>query len=277
MDYIEAAKEILSGVGGLENILDISQCFTRLRFQLIDEGKVKEEQLKSIPGVYGIIKIGLEYQVVLGPEVDSIYRQLKKNDNITKAHNNISEIGNSLEKETNQESENVPENERVQEWESIKEEKSQTHISLYSPIRGTVKPLSDVNDPAFALELLGKGIAILPEDGKVYAPFNGTVVTLFSTNHAICLLSNQGVEIIIHIGLNTVTLNGKYFTTHVKTGDKVNKGELIMEYDLSRIKEIGYDTVVPIVITNSDRFNEVNSFVNKTVSPGDEIIQIINE
>ncbi len=285
MDYKIAAREILSGVGGFENILDISHCSTRLRFRLIDESKVKDEQMKSIPGVHGIIRRGLQYQVLLGPEVDYVYRQLKINANNSNNHqgrDNKSERGNNLERENNLKSGNDPDRERITEWESIQDKesaqevKSPAHISIYSPVRGTVKPLSDVNDPAFALEILGEGIAVLPEDGKVYAPVDGTIITVFSTLHAISILSVQGVEILIHIGLNTVRLKGQYFTAYVKTGDRVKKGELILEYDLSGIKEIGYDTVVPIIITNSDNYKKVNSFINQKVSTEDNILEIIN-
>lgn len=266
MDYINTAKEILSGIGGFENVLDISHCFTRLRFRLIDEGKVKENLMKSIPGVLGVVKTGLQYQIVLGPEAYNVYHQLKNSSFSSDNHQereNRKDRNASLDVNTN--------------ISGLAEKKPEVNISVFSPISGKVKPLSEVNDPAFASEILGKGIAILPEDGKVYAPFDGAVITICSTLHAICLISDQGVELLIHIGLNTVGLNGLYFTAYVKPGDKVKKGELMLEYDLVRIKELGYDTVVPIVITNSDNYEEVNSTINHRISKGDKIIEIINE
>lgn len=277
MDYVTAANKILSFIGGYDNILDISHCSTRLRFRLIDESIIKDEQIKSIPGVFGIVRRGAQYQVVLGANVDSVYRQLKKGANSSINHqgmDDISESRNKSGREDNLERKSIPERNNVQIRESIGAEKSTIHISVYSPISGVVKPLGEVNDPAFALEVLGKGIAILPEDGKVYAPFDGTVIAIFSTLHAICLLSDQGVELLIHIGLNTVRLNGQYFTAYVKAGDKVKKGALILEYDLVRIKEIGYDTVIPVVITNSHHCKEVNSFINQKVSREDKIMEI---
>ena len=278
MDYVAAAKAILSFIGGFENILSISHCSTRLRFRLIDESKVNDEQIKSITGVHGIVRRGSQYQVVIGPEVNNVYDLLKKNvinDNYYQERNNISESGNKSGREDNSVSESILEWNNIQEKESIQEEKSKISIRVDSPISGIVKPLGVVNDPAFASEVLGKGIAILPEDGKVYAPFDGTVISIFSTLHAICLLSDQGMEMLIHIGLNTVRLNGQYFTAYVKTSDKVKKGELMLEFDLYRIKEIGYDTVIPIIITNSDYYKEMNLFINQKVSKGDKIMEII--
>jgi PTS system D-glucosamine-specific IIC component len=290
MDCVTAAKEILSGVGGFDNILDISHCSTRLRFRLKDESKVKDEQVQNIPGVLGILRRGLEYQVVIGPEVDNVYRQLKKTGISGEKHlDNISERRKELERESNLKRENGLEreskSERVNnlkeenkpEKGSTQKEKPEIHISVYSPVNGIVKPLNEVNDPAFASEILGKGIAVMPEDGKVYAPFAGTVTTVFSTLHAICLLSEQGVEMLIHIGLDTVRLNGRYFTAYIKPGDKVKKGDLILEYDLARIKEIGYDTVIPIVITNSERYKEVNPVIIQKVSTENEIMEIIKD
>ncbi|MBU5334730.1 glucose PTS transporter subunit IIA [Anaerocolumna aminovalerica] len=279
MDYVAAAKEILSYIGGFENILSISHCSTRLRFRLVDESKINDEQMKNITGVHGIIRRGSQYQVVIGPEVIKVYDLLKKNiinDNY-QGRDNISESGNKSGREDSSVSESILEWNNIQNRESIQEKKSIISISVDSPISGIVKPLSVVNDPAFASEVLGKGIAILPEDGKVYAPFDGTVITIFSTLHAICLLSDQGMEILIHIGLNTVRLNGQYFTAYVKTSDKVKKGELMLEFDLYRIKEIGYDTVIPIIITNSDYYKEMNLFINQKVSKGDKIMEMIDD
>lgn len=274
MDYVTAAKKILSFIGGYENILDISHCSTRLRFRLIDESIIKDEQMKSISGVFGTVRRGAQYQVVLGANVDIVYRQLKKGANNGNNHQGMSESGNKSRRKGSPESESIPECNNIQESESIGAENSTIHISVYSPISGVVKPLGEINDPAFASEVLGKGIAILPEDGKVYAPFDGTVIAIFSTLHAICLLSDQGVELLIHIGLNTVRLNGQYFTAYVKKGDKVKKGALILEYDLVRIKEIGYDTVIPVVITNSHHYKEVISFINQKVSRENKIMEI---
>lgn len=272
MDYIKAAKEILSGIGGHENILKINHCSTRLRFQLMDESKVKDSLIKSIPGVYGIVKRGLQYQVVLGSEVVNVYHQLIKGNN--DYHHPDRYIIN--QKENKEERESTLNRKDIQEKGSLQDKNIQNHICILTPINGKVKPIYEVNDPAFASEFLGKGIAVLPENGMVYAPFDGTVITIFSSLHALCLLSDQGVELLIHIGINTVRLNGAYFKAYVKPGDKVKKGDLMLEYELDRIKENGYDTVVPIVVTNSDNYKEISYTLSQEVRKGDVIIEINN-
>lgn len=131
-------------------------------------------------------------------------------------------------------------------------------IKVTSPMNGIAKDLSKVDDPTFAEKLLGEGIAIEPKDGKVYAPFDGTVSSLFPTNHAIGLVSSDGVEMLIHIGLDTVKLKGKHFIAHVKQEQKVKKGDLLIEFDQKAIKAAGYDTIVPIVISNTDSYKRVD-------------------
>lgn len=131
-------------------------------------------------------------------------------------------------------------------------------IKVTSPMNGIAKDLCKVDDPTFAEKLLGEGVAIEPKDGKVYAPFDGRVSSLFPTNHAIGLVSSDGVEMLIHIGLDTVKLKGKHFIAHVKQEQKVKKGDLLIEFDQKAIKAAGYDTIVPIVISNTDSYKKVD-------------------
>lgn len=123
-----------------------------------------------------------------------------------------------------------------------------------SPIKGRVLPLGQAKDQVFAGGMMGQGVVIEPKEGKVVAPFDGTVSLLFPTKHALGLVSKQGVEVLIHIGLDTVQLDGKYFEAHVKQGDAVTRGQLLMEFDLAAIKKAGYETQTPIVVTNSADF-----------------------
>jgi beta-glucoside PTS system EIICBA component len=144
----------------------------------------------------------------------------------------------------------------------VKKEKGQrtSHLkrsTVLSPLTGKIVPLQKVNDPAFSTEAMGKGVAILPTEGKVYSPVTGVVTTLFPTGHAIGLTSNDQTEVLIHVGLDTVKLEGQYFTKHVKQGDKVEQGQLLVEFDLEKIKEAGYDTTTPIIITNSNQYADV--------------------
>lgn len=131
--------------------------------------------------------------------------------------------------------------------------------TVYSPIHGTVIPMTEVNDPTFASGILGKGAAIVPAEGSVYAPCDGTIVTIFDTCHAIGLQSAEGVEILIHVGLDTVNLGGKHFIPHIKSGDSVKKGDRLLEFDSEAIRAAGYDITTPIIISNSFSYQSVET------------------
>ncbi|WP_339258351.1 beta-glucoside-specific PTS transporter subunit IIABC [Paenibacillus sp. FSL R5-0713] len=138
---------------------------------------------------------------------------------------------------------------------------SQTFTSsdmlIVSPMTGEIKPISEVEDQAFAQELMGKGIAIVPTDGKVYAPFDGVVEALYRTKHAIGLKAANGVEILIHIGVDTVSLKGKYFTAHIEQGQTIKAGDLLVEFDPEGITTAGYNTITSIVVTNMQQYGDV--------------------
>lgn len=148
---------------------------------------------------------------------------------------------------------------------------------LYSPLEGTAIPLSQVNDVTFASEVLGKGMAVLPAKGQVVAPCDATVETVFDTKHAIGMRTDNGVELLVHIGLNTVELGGKYYTTHVQEGEQVKKGQLLVSFDMDKIKEAGYDLTTPLVVTNSDDFRDVKFLHEGTVTAEDKVLEIIQE
>lgn len=146
---------------------------------------------------------------------------------------------------------------------------------IFSPLNGELRPLSEVNDPTFSEGILGKGVAIYPSEGKLYAPCDGTVSALFDTKHAIGLSTDMGMELFVHIGLETVSLGGMYFETKVSVNDIVKKGDLLIEFDLEKIKE-KFDTITPVIITNSAEFSEIN--VERTegkVSAGEHILTVI--
>lgn len=167
----------------------------------------------------------------------------------------------------------VEETEELEENTDVKPLKNK--ISVMSPINGEAVPLSAVNDLTFAQETMGKGIAIIPTEGKVVSPINGTVAMVFSTKHAIGLQTEDGVEILIHVGLDTVNLEGKYFNSFVKSGDKVKVGDKLLEFDIKAIKEAGYDTVTPVIITNTTNYLDVISSDVAAVKAGDQIITIL--
>ena len=143
-----------------------------------------------------------------------------------------------------------------------------------APVAGNAVPLSQVPDPTFAEELLGKGVAIEPTEGKVYAPCDATVDMMFTTGHAVSLVADTGAEILIHVGLETVGLEGKPFTIHVQNGDKVKKGQLLMEVDLEAVKEAGLPTITPMLICNSGDYGTFKPTVGKAVTNADVVIEL---
>ena len=147
---------------------------------------------------------------------------------------------------------------------------------ICSPLNGNVLPLSEAKDDAFAQGLLGNGVAIDPADGKVVSPVDGTVMTLFPTKHAIGLVSDNGAEILIHLGMDTVKLDGKYFEAHVKQGDKVKKGDVLVTCDVEAIKAEGYSMITPVIVTNTADYLDVVEMASGTVKAGDDIISCLN-
>lgn len=147
-------------------------------------------------------------------------------------------------------------------------------IEIASPINGETISLSKVNDAVFASESIGKGIAIIPTDGKVFAPVSGTIKAIFETKHAIGILSDEGVEILIHIGIDTVKLGGKYFTAHIKDGDLIKKGDLLVSFDIEEIKQEGFDTITPVIITNTHNYTEIIAKNKDNIKQGETIITI---
>lgn len=145
---------------------------------------------------------------------------------------------------------------------------------LLSPIQGEAVSISKVSDPTFGEEILGKGIAIIPQVGKVYAPADGTIEIMFDTKHAVSMTTDDGVEVLIHIGLDTVSLKGEHFTSHVRAGKKVNAGDLLVEFDVEAIKKAGFDVITPIVICNTNDYSSIRTFENSSVSVGDKILEI---
>ena len=146
--------------------------------------------------------------------------------------------------------------------------------SLYAPVAGKVVALSEVPDPTFAEGMLGNGIAIEPAEGKVYAPCDATVDTMFTTGHAVTLVTEFGAELLIHVGLETVSLEGKPFTVHAAEGDKVKKGQLLIEADLEAIKAAGLPTITPMLVCNTDDFTTFNTFAGKDATNADVVIEL---
>ena len=148
-------------------------------------------------------------------------------------------------------------------------------IQIVAPVAGKLVPLSEVSDPTFSEEILGQGAAVIPSENQFFSPVDGTVTTVFPTGHAVALTSADGVEILLHIGLDTVKLNGKHFTIHAEEGQQVKKGDLLLEADLEQIKSEGYNIITPVVVCNTEEFSEIGMAKGGQGTVGDVIINII--
>jgi glucose-specific phosphotransferase system IIA component len=213
----EKAAKVLVAIGGASNIRSMEACITRLRLQLRDATQVDQTALKRL-GASGIMNAGGgNVQIVFGVESDLLKTEIQK----------IIQSG------------------------GVNTTSTQKMIAL--PIKGAIVSLADIPDETFGGEIMGPTIGILPSEGMVYAPFDGEVTTLFHTNHAMGLTSNDGVELLIHVGIDTVQMKGEGFKPFIKTGDKITKGQKLLEFDLNLIQARAKSIISPIVVTNPDQ------------------------
>lgn len=164
-------------------------------------------------------------------------------------------------------------------FDSLKKmfEKNAKTILLKAVEDGRTIPMDEVNDQTFAQELLGPGIAIVPSNGTVVSPINGTIATVMDTKHAVCIQGEDGLELIVHAGLDTVELNGKYYQTYKEIGDQVKAGDVLLEFDLEEITKAGYDVTTPIVITNLGDYKITKCLTGQQVKAGEEVIQLTKQ
>lgn len=147
-----------------------------------------------------------------------------------------------------------------------------TERSIAAPVTGKAVSMQDVADPTFSQEILGKGAAVVPTEGRVVAPCDGKVTMVFDTKHAVSLETEYGAELIIHIGLDTVQLKGQYFDAKVSAGDKVKQGDLLVEFDIEKIKEAGYDVTTPVIVCNTPEFPKLEPVFGMDVKAGETAI-----
>jgi len=251
----ELSALILQGLGGNDNLTDLDCCITRLRLTVKDSSKVDQGMLKA-SGAAGVIIKGNGVQVVYGPKVTVIKSNLEK----------FIASGKSATVKVE-----APKAEVKQE---VKADVKVESGVVYAPIKGKAIALEEVNDGVFSAGMLGKGIGIEPAEGRAVSPVNGTVSVVFDTKHAIGITSDEGMEVLIHIGLDTVQLNGEPFNVHVKVGDKVKVGDLLAEFDMDKIKEAGYKTVTPIIISNTDAYSDVKVLANGDINEKAEVLRV---
>ena len=238
---------IVEGLGGAANLTDVDCCATRLRCTVNDAALVKQDVLKA-SGASGVICKGNGVQVVYGPKVAVIKAKLE--DYL----------------------ESTPKDPVVAPSPAAASAAKDTVLSAC--LNGTVVPLADVKDEAFASGVLGNGIAIEPADGELVAPADGEISSTFETHHAVGMTTADGAELLMHIGIDTVKLGGKHFTYLVNEGDKVKKGQPLIRFELEAIKAEGYPVTTPVIVCNTDDYAAVEAKAGGTVKQGDALLEL---
>jgi len=239
---------ILDGLGGKANIADIDCCATRLRVTVKNPEKVNEGKLKQ-SGASGVIKKGDGVQIIYGPQVSVVRSRLEDymDGNVSADSDTLKERVTAPKKEA---------------------------VTLTSPIVGNAVHLSAVPDAVFADKILGDGMAFEPVEGKLYAPCDGVIENVAETRHAVNLTGEGGCEILLHVGIDTVKLGGKHFEAHVKDGQTVHRGDLLLTFDIDAIKAAGYSTTVPMVICNTDAYTEIKPLASGEVNTGRDVLRL---
>lgn len=266
------SQQILDGLGGLENISDLSCCATRLRVTLHRPSKLNKEKLLAT-GAAAVVANGDGVQVVYGPEVTVIHARLQDYiaqiipassstaDNSAAVPTTSAEVSNPAVSAEAKDSDNLSVADAI------------TDI-VYAPCNGTVIPLKEINDGVFSEGYIGEGLAIEPVDGSFYAPFDCSVAMVFDTHHAIALHTANDTELILHVGLDTVKLNGQHLEVFVQEGQKIQKGDLILRADLEGIQSAGCRTVTPVVITGAGGAESVELLKTGSVHIGDAVLKV---
>lgn len=249
---------ILKGLGGRQNLSDLDCCATRLRVTVRNPELVQESLLKA-SGASGVISKGNGVQIIYGPQVSVVKSKLE----------------DFLDS---------PDAERLDELASeaavheAAAEASPKHrgaaITIFSHMSGDIVPLESVEDEAFSSKALGEGVAVEPAEGKLYSPCGGRVEMVFDTRHAVNIVSDEGCEILLHIGIDTVKLGGKYFEAHVADGQRVKRGDLLISFDIEGIRNAGYKLTTPMIICNTEDYSAVRLTAQGKISAGEEIMKI---
>ena len=259
-NYDQKSALILKGVGGSANLGDIDCCATRLRLTLKDTEKVDQALLKST-GASGVVVKGSGIQVIYGPSVTIVKSNFEEFVEGVRA-GKIPEMKDEAP---------AP----AAAPAAAEEPKEKMADAVYGAhLNGEMKLMCEVEDETFAQLMLGDGVAIEPSEGRLYAPCNGTVDTVFETKHAISLVSDEGSEILLHIGIDTVQLNGKHFNAVVSDDQKVKKGDLLIEFDIDAIKADGYKVTTPMIICNTDDYSSIRPLKTGKVNAGDDLLSV---
>ncbi|WP_028986262.1 glucose-specific PTS transporter subunit IIBC [Thermicanus aegyptius] len=246
--------QVLAAFGGKENIAHLDACITRLRVSVNDINRVDKERLKTL-GAAGVLEVGNNVQAIFGPKSDILKGQMKQI-----MEGRTPSPGKGEENETDSREKN---------------DREAGEEAIAAPITGEVLPLSEVPDQVFSQKLMGDGFAIMPTEEIVVSPVDGEIATFFPTKHAIGIVSKEGREILIHVGIDTVKLNGQGFEPLVAEGDKVKKGQPLLKVDLEYVKKNAPSIITPVILTNLKENESVQIEKSGNVKKGEEIIAII--
>lgn len=250
---------ILGGLGGKANLSDVDCCATRLRVTVIDPAKVSDPMLKQ-SGASGIIHKGNGVQVIYGPQVAVIKSNLVDFMETPEANR----IGTETQAAPVAPAEAAPEQPK----------KAMKDVILGAHMNGRMMLMNEVPDEAFASCAMGEGVAIEPSEGKLYAPADGVIETVFDTKHAIGLTTDDGAELLLHIGIDTVKLGGKHFEAHVEPEQAVKKGDLLVSFDLEAIKAEGYPLATPMIVCNTEDYAAIKPLATGEVKAGQDLLSI---
>ena len=253
------SAQILQGLGGKANISDVDCCATRLRVTVIDPAKVSDAVLKG-SGASGVVHKGNGIQVIYGPQVAVIKSNLVDFMETPAA----AAIGPATE---------APAPAPAAAPAAPAGDKKQDAV-LSAPMAGTIVPMAEVKDEAFASCALGEGVAVEPAEGKLFAPADGSIDNVFDTKHAIGMTTDSGVELLLHVGIDTVKLGGQHFTAHVANDQKVKKGDLLLSFDMEAIKAAGYLCTTPMIVCNTDEYQSVTPIATGKVKPGQAVLEV---
>lgn len=243
----ELSIAIVHGLGGKSNIESVDNCITRLRCVVVDSKKVKDDVLKAT-GAAGVIKSGSGVQVIYGPKVSIIKSNLEEYlENSTVEDAYVDGMATKVEEEPK----------KILDLDSS--------LEVLAPVNGTIHDLSKVNDEVFSQKLMGEGFAAQTEDGDIYSPVSGEVGMIFPTKHAIIVATDDGLEVLIHMGIDTVKLEGEGFELFCSVGDKVKAGDKLAHMDLEFIKSKGYETITPVIFTNLEAGKTIEVSEGKSV------------
>lgn len=263
-NFDEKSAMILKGVGGVNNLIDIDCCATRLRLTLVDGNKVNEAILKST-GASGVVVKGAGIQVIYGPSVTIVKSNFEEFVEQVRS--------GSISESLFMEQENTQPTTIVQApAENAKPAMKDSILGAH--MNGRMLLMNEVADEAFASCAMGDGVAVEPSEGKLFAPADGVIETIFDTKHAVGILTDDGTELLLHIGIDTVKLGGKYFEAYVEEGTRVKKGDILVSFDIEGIKSEGYPCTTPMIVCNTDDYASVKPLATGTVKAGQDLLSI---